>query len=252
MEAAFFVIAVIGLLALTASRAEASTTTGRGAAYYQPPPSTWTATAAQSAPPAQFSGGQFSGGPGADVAIVGTAGTAAGGAVSKISSLGSAAPIIGAAVGAIAAIGAMLLAAHEQRKKAATDENSAMNLGVRGWDNDIRVINTAFRSKQLDPQSAIKFLRQITDHYWQLVTPHIQSGRNGCGSGTSCSNPPYTTKCSGNNGAACCVGCVDLVWSRDMAINAIQAGGGDALVTKVFGSKYGGVQRDEYTLTWRQ
>jgi hypothetical protein len=212
------------------------------------------------------------------VTAAASVGTAAVSAPSSFAALGLSGAAAGAAIagiGAVVAIGAALWLAHEQRVKQAKDENSAVNLGVTGLDADLRTVNQAYNARQLDPQSAIQLLNQIMQHYWALVTPHIQPGRNGCAGGNGC--PPVTSSnpCSGSIGAACCVGCYNLVGQNEYAsaqalgaanavggqgyyigikgaIVVISHGGGVSLMQKVFASKYGGRDREAYVLTWNQ
>jgi hypothetical protein len=197
--------------------------------------------------------------PPANLVALGLTGAAAGAAV--------------AGIGAVVAIAAALWAAHEARVKQAKDENSAMNLGVQGVDKELAVINQAFNSHQISAADAVKLLSATMSHYWALVTPHIQPGRNGCSGGAAC--PPWHTNgCSGSIGAACCVGCYDLAGGPEPAVlNTFD--GGDGVTPFYFGvegalivcqhggnmqscmqgvvaSKYGGQNRNGYRLTWQQ
>lgn len=186
----------------------------------------------------------------------------------------SAVPVVGVAVAAVAAITSALLAAHQQRIKAARDENSATNLGVQGWDKAMQQINAAYNARQLTATDAISLVQLVMQQFWQEVTPHIQSGRNGCNGGSGC--PPWPAKgngCSGNIGAACCVGCYDLEGGpsshvfgpADGGDNStayffgsqgtqivLAHGGGKVLYQHVYGSKYGGADRPGYILNWQQ
>lgn len=186
---------------------------------------------------------------------------------------GAAAGAAVAGIGAVVAIGAALLAAHEARKKQATSENAAVNVGVQGFDSDLKTVNTAYNNRSLDAQDAMKLVQQVFSQYWELVTPVIQPGRNGCNGGSSC--PPWPAKgsgCSGSIGAACCVGCYDLAGApTPFAFTAAQGGngspmyygiggtlavlaqgGGTVLYQAVVGSSYGGKNRAAYTLSWKQ
>lgn len=168
-----------------------------------------------------------------------------------------------AGIGAAVAIFAALWSAHELRAKQATDENSAMNIGVQGFDSDIRIINQQYNYGQIDRQTAIQALQMAEADYWKLVGPHIQPGRNGCQSGQSC--PPHPVSCTGSIGAACCVGCdpidASLYWDGSPetdtappgpgAIYVLMHGDGVSQVKDVIGSKYGGQTRRGYTLTWQ-
>lgn len=167
-------------------------------------------------------------------------------------------------VGAGVAVGvgliAGLLAAHALRAKQAKDENSAVNIGVSGFDSDLKKIQQAFSLGQVDASTAMQAAQLALSNYWQLVTPHIQPGRNGCAGGAVCaSNRRSPNYCSGNIGAACCVGCADLndsIMGPNGVIAAIQGqstaseGPNVAEILKVYPSKYGAVAREAYTLTF--
>ena len=210
-------------------------------------------------------------------------GQAAGAGAAAIGTVGS---IALAGVGVAVTIFAVLWSAHEKRVKQAKDENSAVNIGVAGFDQDIRAINAAYQAQQIGVNDAIKALQQAMQQYWLLVFPHLQPGRNGCGvtaQGTAnCGNAggSYANYCSGSIGAACCVGCQALArslyypgqyngstpaappaiadkGSYDQvklaipgAIVTLQRGGGQSRVFAVDGSKYGTNSRAEYFLTW--
>lgn len=170
-------------------------------------------------------------------------------------------------VGAAVAVGigliAGLLAAHALRAKQAKNENSAVNIGVSGFDSDLRKIQQAFSSGQADLSTSVQAAQLVLQNYFSLVTPTIQPGRNGCNGGASCPSPASDTAassyCKGNIGAACCVGCIDIVPSvlgPDGVIAALQGqstapeGHNVAKIRKVFPSKYGAKQRDAYALTF--
>lgn len=203
-------------------------------------------------------------------ATVGTAAAATPASFAAIGLSGAAAGAALAGVGVVAAIAVALWQAHEVRKKQATSENAAMNLGVQGYDEGLRQINQAFNSRQISASDAITLLNQVWQQFWQLVTPVIQPGRNGCSGGASC--PPWPTGgngCSGNIGAACCVGCYALAGDQGQAvqfpgqssplrfgiagtIRTLQEGGGVVYYQEVYSSKYGGKDRPAYTLVWSQ
>lgn len=205
---------------------------------------------------------------------VGSAAAATPASFAALGLTGAAAGAAVAGIGAVAAIAAALWAAHEQRVKQATDENSAMNLGVAGYDNAMRQINAAFNARQIQASDAITLVQQVFATYWAEVTPHIQPGRNGCNGGASC--PPWPVSgngCSGDIGAACCVGCYDLAggsgpavlgtadggdgstpfyFGTEGTIITLQHGGGVVAYQAVYGSKYGGKNRPGYRLVWSQ
>jgi hypothetical protein len=174
---------------------------------------------------------------------------------------GSWAGPIGAGVGLVVGLIGGLLAGHELRAKQARNENSAVNLGVSGFDSDLKQIQQAFKSGQISATDAISAVEQtIMPGYWTVLTPQIQPGRNGCNSGASC--PPDTSAqgiqpCKGNIGAGCCVGCYQLEPSISgpngvLAALAGQSGskGGPytADIHIVAGSSYGASTRGAYTL----
>jgi hypothetical protein len=258
MEIAFFVIAVIGLLALsgggTAATLSAKIATPTG------PPQPWTPAPVPSVPPPQFNftsaqTPQFSGAQ-ALGATAGAAGIAAGVTAKSVLKVGvSAIPIVGAAVSAAMQIASALLAAHNLRKKQATNENTAMNLGVQGWDSDTAQVNKAYNARQITAQEAIKLMGQVMAQYWALVGGQIQPGRNACQDGANCPPNwvPGTAWPSSGEGAACLVGCAPLLASYKNAVAALQANGGNSAVIEVYGNtKYGGSTRLPYTLTWQQ
>ncbi len=164
-----------------------------------------------------------------------------------------------AGIGIVGAIAGALFAAHEQRLKQATDENSAVNLGVAGFDRDIASVGGAVNAKQITIVQALPLLATIKANYWALVAPHIQPGRNGCQSGAACPGGQVggkgcTTgqcKCGGSIGGACCVGCCNINGSIANIIALYQSGrSGSAEICHVFGSKYGATDRPTYQFTY--
>lgn len=195
-----------------------------------------------------------------------TAGTAGAGA-----GISAATAAITAGVGVAVTIFVILWNKHLARVKQAKDENSAMNLGVDGFDSDLKQVNAAWNAGQLDMNTAISASQQVLAQWWALVTPHIQPGRNGCGGGNGCA----TVIAQGNAliakgkdscndypgsaiGAVCCVGCFALHQaiygnadgSIPGVVKVLQQGGGVTQIPKVFPSKYGGLTRAAYSLTW--
>ncbi len=181
--------------------------------------------------------------------------------VAADSAMASWAGPIGAGVGAVIGIIGGLLAGHELRAKQAKNENSAVNIGVSGFDSDLKTIQQAFKSGQISASDAMNAVEQtLMPGYWTVVTPQVQPGRNGCNSGSSC--PPDTSAqgkqpCTGNIGAACCVGCYQLepsVSGPNGVLAALagqsQSKGGPytADIHIVAGSKYGASTRSAYTL----
>ena len=167
---------------------------------------------------------------------------------------------VGAAVAVGIGLVAGLLAAHALRAKQAKNENSAVNIGIQGFDADLKQIQQAFNSGQVDLNTAIQAAQIALSNYWQLVTPHIQPGRNGCAGGSGCpgQNVPVNY-CQGSIGAACCVGCGSIsrsVNGPDGVIAALQgrsthpSGPNTARIYQVYSSKYGTNSRSGYTLTF--
>jgi hypothetical protein len=195
-------------------------------------------------------------------ASIATAAVSAPATFAALGLTGAAAGAAVAGIGVVIAIGAALEMAHLQRAKQARDENTAVNLGIAGVDQDIRTVSNAFNSHQLSPTDAIQLIQQIRANYWRLVTPHIQPGRNGCNGGAGC--PPWPTGgngCSGNIGAACCVGCYDLEGQDGPApglgyigfrgtIQVLMQGGGTVTMQAVYPSSYGTKARAQYVVNW--
>lgn len=169
---------------------------------------------------------------------------------------------IGAVVAGVTSLVTSLANGHKVRMQQATDENSAVNLGVQGYDQGLAQVNQAFIMRSINAVEAIQLVQQIMAYYWAEVNPHIQPGRNGCNGGAAC--PPYNG-CSGSIGAACCVGCYDLIGSNDTGnfppygnmyfgilgtVQVLQQGGGSVYYQQVVGSKYGGKNRPAYVLSW--
>jgi len=193
---------------------------------------------------------------------------AVGAALGPTSLSGTAVNAISGGVGALVGIFASLWSAHEQRLKAATQENTAVNAGVSGFDQAVQTINSAYNNDSATPAECVAALQQVMANYWAEVTPVIQSGRNGCAGGAACPSPTQpgpnaaaggyygvgsigNTYCSGDEGAACCVGCVDLAPSIQNCIKAIQNGGGNAAIYAVGASSYGTVARPTYILNFK-
>jgi hypothetical protein len=176
-------------------------------------------------------------------------------------------PVAGPAISAAySVLVKTLLSASAARAKAATNENAAVAKGVPGWDAAISQIVAAYNNGSITATQVQSALTIALSNYWAEVTPQIQSGRNGCNGGSSCPGVPnissaYVTNeggnnyCSGDIGAACCVGCADLNLSTanmNWAVNHASVTGQavTAFVQVVFASKYGGVNRPSYTVTF--
>jgi len=185
------------------------------------------------------------------------------------SSLAGAVPIVGAAFSAI--FGA-LMAASAKRAAQARNENSAVVQGVLGWDKGVAQVVAAYNAGQLTLAEVQQFLMapQVTDNvpsgqgalwtmFWQEVGPQVQPGRNGCHSGAD-TQPPAVSFCTGNKayGAGCCVAYDDLKNSSIALLKAAaqaDANPGTAVSAQtfsVYASKYGGVNRPGYTVTFKK
>jgi len=188
------------------------------------------------------------------------AGAVTTGILASSTSIGSFAGPIGAGVGLIVGLIGGLLAGHELRIKQAKDENSAVNLGVPGYDQGLSKLQQAYKAGQISAADVQQGITVILQNYWQEVAPHIQPGRNGCNNGSSC--PPDTSAsgkqpCQGDIGAACCVGCYPLtesITNPDGVLAALagqstsKGGPFTAQMMPVGASKYGTSYRAGYTL----
>lgn len=220
------------------------------------------------APPPTFRVAASDGGAGglsADAAGISTGLSSATSAFSKTSNL---VPIIGPAISAaFNLIAGSLIAASAKRAKEARDENSAVAAAIPGWDQAVATIVAAFNAGTISAVQVDSLLSTIMQNYWTETGPHIQPGRNGCGTGANCpqsiapnSGSAYATTapssyCSGDIGAACCVGCADLQLSTDnmeWAVMQAQKTGQPttAFIQQVFASKYGGANRAAYLVTF--
>lgn len=188
---------------------------------------------------------------------------------STASEISSAIPIVGAAVSLVASV---LIAQSQKRAKEAQNENQAVANGVPGWDAAVSQIVAGYNNGTLSVANVQALLATVMSNFWNETGPQIQPGRNGCNSGANCADgETYTANairtgeggfsggpnlggyCSGNIGAACCVGCVNLQLSADnMSWAVAQADRSgtatSAYVTPVDASKYGGVNRAAYTV----
>jgi len=199
---------------------------------------------------------------GAAAQIVGTvAPIAAAGSSAIAAAAGAGASVagpIGAGVGAIVGIIAGLLAGHELRAKQAKNENSAVNIAVQGFDADVRQIQSAFKSGQIDASGVLQAVATVMPGYWTVVTPQLQPGRNGCSSGASCPvEVAGKQPCVGSIGAGCCIACYQLtpgITGPNGIVAAVQGqsqstqGPYVAEIPQVFGSSYGASTRGAYTL----
>jgi hypothetical protein len=137
-------------------------------------------------------------------------------------------PVVGPAVAAVAnVLTSSLKAASAARAKQATTENAAVALAVPGWDQAIAQIVAAYNNGGLSAS--------------QTVTLTQPSGVSFCGGTTY--------------GAACCVGYDDLKNSNNNMVYAVNQAANTgkptpAVILAVFASKYGGINRPQYTVTF--
>jgi hypothetical protein len=165
-------------------------------------------------------------------------------------------PVVGPAVAAVAnVLTSSLKAASAARAKQATTENAAVALAVPGWDQAIAQIVAAYNNGGLSASQTVTLIGQAWQNYWSEVGPKIQPGRNGCQSG-AVTQPSGVSFCGGTTyGAACCVGYDDLKNSNNNMVYAVNQAANTgkptpAVILAVFASKYGGINRPQYTVTF--
>jgi hypothetical protein len=196
----------------------------------------------------------------APIAAVATSATISAAAAGSGAAWGAAAGPIGAAAGAIVGLIAGFMAGHELRKKQAKNENASVNLGVPAFDQGLTKLQQAYKAGQISPTDVQQGVSVLLQNFWQEVAPNIQPGRNGCNNGSSC---PIDTSaqgrqpCTGNIGAACCVGCFPLTESVTGPTGVLAALAGQSASNKgpyvaemmaIGASKYGTSYRAPYTL----
>lgn len=204
---------------------------------------------------------------------VGAASGAAGAgvAVAGLPSVGllpvAAVPVVGGVIAGVAAIASAFLAASAKRAAEAKDENSAVALAVQHVDQSLQQLFQAANAGQVSAADASGLCDAIWSQYWQICTPHIQPGRNGCQSGNAiptgqgvvgkgaCSQAGTYYGCPNSGtqnsswGAACCIGST-IKQSLANCKAVFAAGGGDAGICQLFASKYGFPGRPAYWLTY--
>jgi hypothetical protein len=187
-------------------------------------------------------------------------------AVSSLASgtaLGSFAGPIGAGVGALVGIIAGLFEASAARAKGAKEENSAVNEYLPAWDQALQTIFQQANAGTITAAEAISACQSLMPYWWQAAAqfhglPGVADASNG---GANCGTyiPGQTTACSPTGGpncdksctAFCCIGCRDLMPSVQYAMYVLGLpAGGSFSVCEVYGSGYGAVQRDSYSLTF--
>jgi hypothetical protein len=168
----------------------------------------------------------------------------------------NAVPVVGPALSAVAsALTKAFAAASAKRAKLATDENSAVALAVPGWDQNITQMANAYNNGSINASQALAIIAAAWANYWAEVSPHIQPGRNACKSGTVVQDKKGPSFCQGGYGAACCVGYDSIDNSNINMQNALKqtentGKAASAIIVPVFASKYGGINRASYTVTF--
>lgn len=150
-----------------------------------------------------------------------------------------------------------LLAKHDARVQAAKEENAATNQAVQAMDSDLATIFNHANAGDISPQVAMGLLNDVHAWYWAFVAPF----QMGSAKGNICSkkfpdnldcfsDPVY--QCKGKEcTAACCLGCNTIGPSLSRAYQLFKTGkAGTIKICDVFGSKYGGVARAGYSLTY--
>lgn len=178
--------------------------------------------------------------------------------------------MVGGALNAIPVVGSLfnaitggLLAASKKRAQEAIDENKAIGEFIPYFDHTIKQIFDALNTGGVTPAEADTLLDQLEKSYWDFLTPHVQPGRFGCagdhplhtivgGSGYGACGDVGDRKCSGDWGAACCVG-VALIDGTVANLKWLirQPNGGQTSVCPLIGNKYGGSARSAYTVSYK-
>jgi hypothetical protein len=171
-------------------------------------------------------------------------------------------PVVGPALSqAFNAIVGSLKKASDLRRKQAISENVAVANAIPGWDSAMYQINKGYNNGSLTAGQVSQLVDLIWNNYWQEVGPVIQPGRNGCQSGSMSKQEadqrfPGILQCSDKSwGAACCVGYADLANGAASVKAAVATTDNTgkptpAYIPSVSASKYGGVNRAAYTLTF--
>ncbi len=178
-------------------------------------------------------------------------------------------PILGAAFGILAG---GLMQASAKRAAAARNENQAVAAAVPGWDAGMAQVVSAYNQGKINLDEVFQLIMvpQINDssipsgqgimwkNYWKECGPQIQSGRNGCQTGTA-TQPANQSWCGGSYGASCCVAYDNLKNSAVYAMRAAKQADenpGTAVTSQVFptvfASKYGGINRPGYSVTFKR
>ena len=170
-------------------------------------------------------------------------------------------PIVGPALSqTFTAIKNALFQASAQRAKLAINENVAVGNAVPGWDAAMTQVQTGYNNGSLSASQAAQLVDLAWANYWSEVGNAIQPGRNGCQSGSLSKQQadkqfPGLKQCSGDWGAACCVGYAALAngavnIKAAIALTENSGKSAPAYITSISASKYGGINRAAYTLTF--
>jgi hypothetical protein len=167
-------------------------------------------------------------------------------------SVATAIPLIGAVFSAVISAFA---AASAQRAKEATNENAAVGREVPLWDQRTAQIVNLYNAGQITAGQAGQLIDASFQAYWTAVTPAIQPGRNACQSGAVIPSSTQSDCNRSGYGAACCVGFDNLNNSNNYmkaAIRQTENNGApaNAIIVAVYASKYGGVNRPQYVVTF--
>lgn len=201
----------------------------------------------------------------------------------EASKLASAIPVVG---GVLQSIIGFFTQASQQRAAEARDENSAIAAAVPQWDQMVVQIVAAYNRGQMTNTDVINALQSSMDLYWTIVEPHVQPGRDGCftsSSGSAAPSGPFgylvasvqtragaripvsraqqlktnpgMKACGGTWGGGCCVAYADLWASIDAMTTAVNQNWNTgkpapAVIAAVYPSKYGGISRPQYTVTF--
>jgi hypothetical protein len=162
--------------------------------------------------------------------------------------LAAAAGPIGAAVGAAVAIVGMLLAAHEQRLKDATNENQAVGAAIPSFYNTVQGIVSAYNSGQIQTSDAITGLQQLLQVTQQQLMRFVGTP----GTAWNSSQPGVCNQ-------SCTVGCcVYNTWfvpdingapGKQGVIPVLEAGGGTLNIGGIPTNSYGLPTFAKITLT---
>jgi len=169
-------------------------------------------------------------------------------------------PVVGPIVAGVAALASVFLAASAKRAAQAKDENSAVAQAVQHIDSSLAQLFQAANAGQISGNDAIGLLNQLWQQYWQICTPHVQPGRNGCNNGAlipaptgvGCASAYYG--CPGNStansswGISCCIGSTIKQSLANCQAAFSATGGGEAKICQLFSSKYGFPGRPAYSL----